>query len=168
MQTLSSMRRNSTYKKNLIPFRWIVFFIVYQLLASLFIYLTPLIGFMFCYLIFAREQQEIEHEEDSLMLYLSFAYLIFIDVNKGFYLFSGLIFFALFYRIFTVWLETSFKCKNCIIFVYVAVGYIGIYGINNLIAYALNQQLFNLGWEYAWYIFSDFIIAVVVFRDKIL
>lgn len=162
------MRRNSTNKNDIIPFSWAVFLIIYQMATPLYTFLSPLIGFMLCYLIFLKDEQEKTHEGDSFKTYLAFAYLVYIDLNKGFYLFSGVIFFSLFYRIFAEWLQTSFKCKNCIIITYVASGYVGVYGINNLIAYTLNESFFSFGWEYGLYIVFDSIIAMLVFRDKLL
>ncbi len=155
-------------KKNTLTFSWVLFLIIYQMLTPIYVLFSPLIGFMACYLFFLKSDQERAHEDNSSKTYLSFAYFIFIILNKGFYLFSGIIFFSFFYRIFVEWLQTSFKCKNCIILVYVASSYAGIYGLNNLLAYALNESFFRFGWEYGWYIFIDFVIAVLVFRDKII
>lgn len=162
------MRRNSTYKNNVIPFSWVLFLILYQFLSTIYIFLTPLIGFMICYLIFLKIDHEREIEEYSLNAYLSFAYLVFIVLNKGFYLFSGIIFLSFFHRIFVEWLQTSFRCKNCVIIAYVVAGYLGVYGTNNLIAYILNEEFFIFGWEYGLYMFLDSIIAIVVFKDRIL
>lgn len=161
------MRRNSTYKKSVISFWWIVFLVIYQIMTSLYMYLTPLIGFFFCYLIFIYEEEEKTHDEDIWLKYLVFAYLVFADLNKGYYLFSSIIFFYIFKYVFAEWLRISFKCKNCIIVAFVIFAYIGIFGTNNLIAYILNKEFFTFGFEYGLYIFFDCMIAIVFFRDKL-
>lgn len=167
MQTFSNMRRNSTNQKSIIPIKWVLFLILYQMATSLYPYLTPLIGFTFCYLLFLSEDEEKTREEDTLKKYLAYGYLVFANLNKGFFLFSGLLTFFLFYHLLSEWISTSFKCKNCIIFAFVASGYLGIFGINNLLAYMLNQEFFTFGWEYGLYIICDFFIALIFFRDRL-
>lgn len=162
------MRRDSTYHRNVIPFGWIFFLVIYQVASSLYVYLTPLIGFFFCYLILVINEEEKTHIEQSGTKYLLIAYLVFADLNRGFYLFSGVIFFYLYYYMFAEWMKTVFKCKNCILIAFVISSYLGIYGFNNLLAYVLNESLFNLGWEYGVYIVSDCIITMIVFRDELL
>lgn len=168
MQTLSIMRRNSTSKKHIIPLGTILFLILYQILTSLYVYLTPLVGLFFCYLIFNKEEERKTRIDLAFPRYMVFLYLIFADLSKGFYLFSSVIFFYIFYNLFVEWLQTSFKCKNCVIVAYVVSGYLGIFGLNNLLAYILNENFFTFGWEYGLYIFSDVLLAIIVFRDKII
>ncbi len=162
------MRRDSISKKNIISFKGFIFLIIYQILTSLYVYLTPLIGASFCYLVLNKERERNTHIDLTSYRYLVLSYLVFADLNKGFYLFSGVIFFYLFYYIFAEWLQTSFKCKNCVIIAYVASGYFGIFGINNLLAYMLNETFFSFGWEYGVYIISDIVISIVMLKDKML
>ncbi|MBS9778780.1 MAG: hypothetical protein KGV58_00555 [Campylobacteraceae bacterium] len=168
MYTNLNAKRINSNRSELISFRWALFLVLYQALTPIYIFLTPLIGFMSCYLFFLKSDQERAHDDFSTNMYLAFFYLIFIVLNKGFYLFSGIIFFSLFYRIFVDWIQTSFKCKNCIIVTYVVCGYVGIFGVNNLLAYILNDIFFDFGWEYILYMFLDSMIAMLIFRDRLI
>lgn len=168
MQVFSSMRRNSTYKKSVIPIRWMIFLVIYQMATSLYTFLTPLIGFMFCFLILTKDEELKTHDEHTLKRYLGYAYLMFAVLNKGFYLLSGVAFLYFFYHLFAEWMKTTFKCKNCTLLAYVVFGYIGIYGTNNLLAYMFNQPFFAFDWEYGVYMASDFLLTLVFFRDRIL
>ncbi len=150
-----------------ISFKWVFFLIIYQMATSLYPLLSPLMGFMFCYLVFLVDDEIKTKDEDEVVKYLAFLYLIFIDLNKGFYLFSGVIAFLIFYYIFSEWVNTSIKCKNCVIFVFVASGYLSIFGINNLIAYILNEDFFEFGFEYGIYILFDFLLTVVYYKDRL-
>lgn len=74
----------------------------------------------------------------------------------------------LFYTLLVDWMQTAFKCKNCILVAFVTSGYLGVYGMNNLLAYVMNESFFVIGWEYALYIACDSLIAAIVFRDRML
>ncbi len=154
-------------KKNQISFIWIIFLVTYQMVTSLYPFLSPLIGFIFCYLIFFIDDENKTNEEDEVGKYLAFLYLVFINLNKGFYLFSGIISFMIFYYLFFEWISTSIKCKNCVIFIYVASGYVSIFGINNLIAYTLNEDFFTFGYEYGVFILFDFFLSVIYYKDRL-
>lgn len=168
MQTLSSMRRSGVNQKHVVSIWWVLFLAIYQIFTSLYIVLSPLIGYFFCYLVLLSNEEDRTHEEQTATKYLIFLYLVFTDLNKGFYLFSSLIFFFLFKHLLAEWLQTSFKCKKCILFAFVAFGYIGTYAINNLMAYMLQKDFFLFSWEYGLYIIIDSIVAFILFRDKII
>ncbi len=155
------------HKKSFISFKWVFFLILYQIIASLYTIFSPLIGFMFCYLIFLTDDELKTHQEDEAKKYLAFLYLIFIELNKGFYLFSGMISFFIFYYLLSEWINTSVKCKNCIIFVFVCSGYLSIFGLNNLLAYILNEDFFILGYEYVLYCIFDFFLATIYYKDRL-
>ena len=162
------MRRDRSDKKS-INYLWLgVGLVIYQISTSLYTYLTPLLGLFFCYVILLKDDEERTKEERPLEWYLAFSYIIFIELNKGFYLFSSIIFFMLFYTIMVDWMRTAFKCKNCILIAFITSGYLGIYGMNNLLAYVMNESFFVIGWEYALYIACDSIIAAIIFRDRML
>ncbi len=162
------MRRNSTHKTSVVSIRWIIFLVLYQVASALYVFISPLIGFMFCYLSFLTSDEQRTHEEDEVKKYLAYSYMVFINLNKGFYLFSGVITFLLFYYLLHEWINNSIKCKNCIIFAFVSIGYVGIFGMNNLLAYVLNNEFFHFGYEYFLYILFDFVVAVVYYRDRLI
>ena len=162
------MRRDRSHKTSL-SYLWLTLgLIIYQISTSLYTFLTPLMGLFFCYVILLKDDEEKTKEDRPLESYLAFGYLIFAELNKGFYLFSTIIFFMIFYAVMVDWMRTAFKCKNCILVAFVASGYFGIYGMNNLLAYVMNESFFVIGWEYGLYILCDSLIAIIVFRDRLL
>ncbi len=116
-------------------------------------------GVFFAYIVL-----NIDKEEKFLYIFLSFLYLSFYELNKGFFLFSYVVLFIVYYYLFDEKIRNYFKCKNCIIFIYIVVAYVGDFFINALFAYVLNEQFPNFSLEYLYYIAFDFIVAVVLLR----
>ncbi len=162
MQTLSGMRRNSSNTDYIRLLFLILFFGVLQILSSSFVFFPTFAGVFFCYIVV-----NIENEENFIYVFLSFLYLGFYELNKGFYLFSSLIFFILFYEFFLERIRSSFTCKSCIIVLYVASYYFGMFFINTLIAYILNMEFPAFSMEYFYYIAFDFVISTILFRTKV-
>jgi hypothetical protein len=142
--------------------------LLYQTATSLYPMLTPLIGLFFCYAVLLKEEEERTMKEFVAERYFVFGYLIFAELNKGFYLFSTLVFFLFFYHVVVDWMKSAFKCRPCILIAFVASGYLGVYLTNNLMAYIMNEDFFILGWEYGAYIAMDALLAIVLLRDRIL
>ncbi|MBE0496568.1 MAG: hypothetical protein IBX45_09180 [Campylobacterales bacterium] len=141
--------------------------VLYQIATSLYPLLSPLIGFFFCYALLLKEEEEKTMKEYFWERNAIFGYLIFTELSKGFYLFSTLIFFFLFYTLVVDWMKSAFKCRPCILVAFVASGYLGVLATNNLFAYILNEAFFMLGWEYLIYIIFDAFVAIIVFRDRL-
>ncbi len=120
------------------------------------------IGVFFAYIVI-----NFEKEKSRLYVYLSFAYLTIYDLDKGFYLFSSLLFFMLFYYIFVEKIRNFFTCSNCIIAIYVAVAYLGHFLLNSFISYILNQARPVFSEGYFYYIIIDIILAIVLFKGKV-
>jgi len=117
------------------------------------------VGVFFAYIVL-----NIEKEEDFFYIILSFIYLSFYELNKGFFLFSYIVLFVVYYYLFDERIRNYFKCKNCVVFVYVVVAYVGDFFINALFAYVMNEQFPNFSLEYLYYIAFDFIVAVILLR----
>lgn len=162
------MRRDRTHLFSLKTLLLIGALVLYQFGTSLYPYLSPLLGIFFAYAIILKKQEEKTLKVDSLQRYFVLFYVVLIELNKGFYLFSTLIFFLFFYTMVVDWIKHAFKCRPCILAIFVASGYIGIYLTNNLLAYIMNIPFYPFSWEYGLYIVIDTIIAIVLFRDRML
>lgn len=160
------MRRNSSDKKDIIVISEFFLLIIYQVVTSIYGFLTPLLGICFCYLVVLKTQASKQFKKDETQFYLLVLYIIFIELNKGFYLFSSLITLFLFFEFFSEWINSLFKNINFKISAYVISGYVGIYGINNLFAYILNEDFFHLGFEYIFYICSDILLSIMILGDR--
>ncbi len=156
------MRRNSINTHNIRLFLFALALVFLQILSNSFQFFPSFVGVFFCFIII-----NIEKEEKFFYIILSFLYLSFYELNKGFFLFSYIILFIIFYYLFVEKIRSYFKCKNCIIFIFVTVAYIGHFFLNSLLAYVLNDSFPNLSWEYLYYIAFDFIISIILFRRQV-
>lgn len=122
---------------------------------------------LFCRTFFIYVLINFEDEKNRLYLYLSFLYLIFYDINRGFYLFSYIFTFLIFYNFFLDKVRNYFSCINCILVMYVLVAYIGHYFMNVFIAYLLNETIIELSKEYIYYILIDMVLASIIFKGRV-
>lgn len=159
MQTFSSMRRNSTDQNYIGLLTFSVLLFAAQMLSSLYPLIPSLAGFLFCYVIlFAHDENE------KFPLFLAFAYLCFYDLYKGFYLFSYVIFFFLFYRFARDNIQQKTSCQNCILALYVIVGYLGHYLLNICLAYFFNAPFPYFSNHYFYLIGVDALLAFLFLR----
>ncbi len=156
------MRRNSTNTDYLRFTLAAVALILLQIFSNLFQFFPTFAGVFFSYIIINAEK-----EEKFLYVVLSFLYLSFYELNKGFFLFSYFLLFIIFYNVFNQKIIDSFKCKNCILFIYISVAYIGHFFINSFFAYILNMEFPSFSQVYFYYIAFDFIVSIIFFRSKI-
>jgi hypothetical protein len=108
-----------------------------------------------------------EDEKSSLFVFLAFLYLSIFDLHKGFYLFSSLLTFMIFYNLFAGKIKNFLTCSNCILAIYILVAYIGHYLVNTFIAYILNQDAPLFSQDYLYYILTDIILGIVLFKGKV-
>ncbi|HIP30208.1 MAG TPA: hypothetical protein EYG93_01585 [Sulfurospirillum arcachonense] len=156
------MRRSST-DKNYLRFTLICLsLVVYQIMSSLYTYLPLFVGVFFAFIVI-----NFENEKSNLYIYLSFAYLTIYDLDKGFYLFSSLLSFLIFYYLFVEKIRNFFSCTNCIVAIYVVAAYLGHSLLNSFIAYVLNQDMPSFSQGYFYYIALDVVLAIVLFKGKV-
>ncbi len=159
MQTFSSMRRNSADQNYLGLFFFGVTLFVAQVISSLYPFIPSLAGFLFCYSILYFKE-----EEQKIPLFFTFAYLSFYDLYKGFYLFSYLILFFLFYRFAVLNIQQKTSCQNCVLALYVGVGYLGHYAVNFCMAYFFNAPFPYFSNHYFYFIGVDALLAFIFLR----
>jgi hypothetical protein len=162
MQVFSDMRRNSSNPNYLKIFLVALSLVLLQIFSNLFQFFPTLVGLFFAYIVI-----NIKNEEKFIYVVFSFLYLSYYELNKGFFLFSYILLFVIFYNFFYQKIENSFKCKNCILFIYVVVAYIGHFFLNAFGSYVLKLEFPSFSYEYFYYIAFDFIICVLFFRSKI-
>lgn len=156
------MRRSSPDNQYIKISLFSLFLVFYQIMTSVYTLLPLFIGVFFTYIVVNYED-----EKKRNYIYLTFLYLCFYDLNKGFYLFSYVFLFFIFYNLFVEKIRNFFTCTNCIIALYVVIAYIGHFIINTFIAYILNSDgpVFLL--DYFYYIAIDVIIAIILFKGKV-
>ncbi len=156
------MRRNSTNSDYIRISFAILALVLLQIFSNLFQFFPTFVGVFFSYIVI-----NIKREEKFIYVVLSFLYLSYYELNKGFFLFSYFFLFVIFYNFFNQKIIDSFKCKNCILLIYIMVAYIGYFFLNSFFAYILNAEFPSFTMEYFYYIAFDFFASILFFRSKI-
>jgi len=160
MQTFSDMRRSSV-DQNYLKLFWIsIGLFLGQVMSSLYPWIPSFVGVVFCYVILHFNRRE----EQAAPIILAFVYLSLYDINKGFYLFSYIILFALVYRFAIYRLQNFITCNNCILASYVIMAYLGHFLLNVFFAYLDNEPFPYFSNYYFYYIAIDSILAFMLFR----
>jgi len=128
--------------------------IVYEPVAMISGYLTPLIGFWFYFLL-----RHIDNSDYRIRNLLIFLYLLYVEIDRGFIPFSFLLLFFWFYTLFYRFFEETVICKPCLIILYISIGYLGYYLWNLFLASLLHLPLPDFGLTYLLYILSDILLG---------
>ena len=156
------MRRNSTHQNYLRLFGFSAVLLLGQIMSTLYPFIPTFVGVVFCYLVLEFNRRE----ESALPLLLSFLYLIFYDLNKGFYLFSYVILFAVVYKFALYRIQNVITCDNCILVVYVTIAYFGHFLLNAFFSYLDNEAFPYFSNYYFYYIFIDSLICFMLFKVR--
>lgn len=144
-----------------------LFFVFYQILSSIFIYLPPFYGIFFCYAFYLLEQREQSLQKLDFRWYFCLAFLFFADITHNFFIFSSWIAFLIFYYACADWIKINFKIGKftASIFVFCAYGFILILDI--VFSYVSNQNIHFFGVANLVSISVEALIAYIFFKDKI-
>ncbi|OQY40443.1 MAG: hypothetical protein B6229_01750 [Spirochaetaceae bacterium 4572_7] len=115
------MQRSISHQKPLVPFVYIILFIIYGSLSSIYLFLPPLLAVLF--VLFSNAMKR----EDLLMLILVSICLLMFEANKGYMVFSSIVYFALVYKFVMPKIIQNFSCSSCIKISYVLLAYLGYY-----------------------------------------
>ncbi|AQW81665.1 hypothetical protein [Campylobacter pinnipediorum] len=162
------MQKNNTDLQHIGNFFGILLLFAYEMLTTILVYLPPLFGIFFTYMVieYARKQQR-TYIEFGFGWYLSIAFLLFAEQVHGFYIFSTIITFFIFFYFIVDWLFSTMKYRNLILIIFVTSGYIGTYLVNNAINYIQNNDFLYLDIEYIIYIVIESFVAIILFRERI-
>jgi hypothetical protein len=150
------MRRNSTYHRTVVPFLLFLGALLYEALASSSLFLSPLLGVGFYYII-----HHIYDEYRYIDFILIFIYALFVEINRGMIPLSFLFFTLIFYKLLFRSFKKYIHCQICLILAYVTIGYLGYFLFNLFLAYLLNITLPIFSTNYFIYILTDIFITLV-------
>ncbi|ARR02497.1 hypothetical protein [Campylobacter vicugnae] len=162
------MQRNSTNSESLRFSLFCIFIVGYEIFSITAIFLPSLIGIFFAYLVMLSDEIERTLGAKDKRWYLSLAFLVFAEQLNGFEFCSVILAWLLFYYLINDWLKTNIKWRKLLITIYVFSGYIITLGVSNIVLYVLNQPRMNLSYEYLLYGAIESLIALVIFRGRIL
>ena len=156
MQTFSNMQRNSTLKKTLNTFFWVGVYLIYSSLSTIYLFLPPLIAFLFIIFIKALQQ------DDTINLLGVIISSLIIEAQNGFLAFSLLIFFLISYKFIVPKIKQNINSQNVRIFLYIVYVYIGYTIFSFLIAQMFLLPTFGLNFYIVIYIMIEYILARII------
>ncbi len=148
------MQRSITNKTNINKsFLYIIFFILYESLSSIYLFLPPLLGVLFVLLVKA-----LDTDDTISVLLITFCLVIF-EADKAYVLFSSVIFLLLSYKFILPRLIQNVNCFACMNFLYILIAYIGFYFFNLLIANIFFMPIPSFTYYILYYIVIEFFIV---------
>ncbi|MEA2100657.1 MAG: hypothetical protein U9P72_11080 [Campylobacterota bacterium] len=150
------MQRSITNKKSLESFIYIILFIIYESLSSIYLFLPPLFAVLF--VLFARA---LDRENTVEVFLIAFCLVIF-EADKSYLLFSSIIYFLLIYKFITPKLKQNFGCTACINFTYVLLAYVGFFLFSLILAKVFILPVPSINYYIIYYIVIEFFIVSVL------
>ena len=148
------MQRSITHKNNIREnLIYIFLFIIYQALSSIYLFLPPLFGVLFILLIKA-----LNNKNSLSILFISFCLVVF-EADKGYMLFSSIIYLLLIYKFILPSINQTTHCLGCINFSSIVLAYIGFYLTNTLFASIFLMPIPELNYYIVYYIVIEFLIV---------
>ncbi len=150
------MQRSISNKKSLTPLIYIALFVIYESLSSIYLFLPPLLGVLFLFFI------KFLKKDDFIAVFLVMFCLLVFESEKGYLLFSTIIYFGLVYKFVLPKIEQNFNCNPCIKISIVMLAYIGFYFFNLLMSSIFLVPLVGISYYIIYYIVIEFLIVSVL------
>jgi len=128
-------------------------FVMYISISSIYLLMPPLLGVLFFYYVHAAQRK------DMYQVILIVLMLLFFEADKGFALFSTIIYFFIVYRLFIPRLHQLVHCRWCRNFVYMLLAYLGYWLFSLLIAQVFWMTLPIMDWHVLYYIAIELLIV---------
>lgn len=150
------MQRSITYQANINKFGLLLLFVLYESLNSIYLFLPPLFGILL--FIFAKS---LKSENSYSIAFILIALLIF-EADKGYYIFSSIIYFLIVYKLIMPKLMQSSSCASCIKLSYILLAYLGFYFFNIFLANFLMIDVPSIDYYVIYYILIEFLIVSIL------
>jgi hypothetical protein len=147
------MQRSITYQNALAGFAYLLLFLVYEGLTSIYLLLPPLLGVLFFHFMRSMERQSLGY------LALVIVMLLIFETDKGYLLFSTLVYFAFLYRFVIPKLEQAIHCRWCLKLFYVVLAYLGFWLFTLLLHQIFWLPLPSIDWHIIYYIAVEFFLV---------
>ncbi len=147
------MQRSISDQKPIVPFLYIVLYVLYSSLASIYPFLPPLLSVLF--VLFSRALKR----EDTLALFLIAFCLVIFEANYGYLLFSSLIYFYIQYKFIMPKIIQNFSCNSCIKISYVLFTYMGYFAFLTFVSNIFLLEAPEINYYIVYYIVIEFLIV---------
>lgn len=149
-------------REKLIYYFFILFLYLYQIAASVILFLPPLLGFVFVYFLINFRKNGFDKTSLQIAIYLSF-----IEIVHGIFIFSSIFAFVIFYYYLLEKIFYKFKNRDILIIIFIIFLYIFIYCFNSFLAYVLSLNKIDFSIFYIYYICLESLLAIAVFRNMV-
>ena len=150
------MQRSITHKNSIEIFLYILIFVLYSSLATIYSFLPPLFSVLF--LLFARA---LESKNAPFLVIISFCLVIF-EANNAYPLFSSIIYFYIVYKFILPRVQQNFSCKTCVKFFYVLMAYLGYFLFMSLVSRIFLQAFPEFNYYIVYYIVIEFLLVSIL------
>ncbi|RLA75818.1 MAG: hypothetical protein DRG78_20240 [Epsilonproteobacteria bacterium] len=150
------MQRSITNQKSLSYFIYIILFIIYESLSSIYLFLPPLLSILF--ILFLKN---LKYDNSFFILMIAFCLLIF-EAEKGYLIFSSIIYFLFLYKFIIPRLNQNISCAICLKFSYVLLVYIGFYMFSLLLSNIFLLPVPSINYYIVYYIVIEFFIVSIL------
>jgi len=147
------MQRSLSHQKPLAPFIYVLLYLLYSSLGSIYPFLPPLLSILF--VLFSRA---LERDDTPTLLMVSLSLLIF-EANYGYWLFSSIIYFYIQHKFIIPKIVQIFSCNSCIKISYVLFSYIGYFLFLSLVSNIFLLDAPEMSYYIIYYIVIEFLIV---------
>ncbi len=147
------MQRSISHQNYLTTIAYVVFFLLYSSLSSIYPLLPPMFSVLFILYMDALKR------DDTLYIFLVSLCLVIFEANGGYVLFSSIIYLYLVYKFVMPKVEQSFSCPVCIKITSLLLAYLGYYLFLTLIANVFLLEHPNISYYIVYYIVIEFFIV---------
>lgn len=147
------MQRSLTYQKTFLGLIYFTAFAMYISLSSIYLLLPPMLGLLFYHYVHATERKQ-----TRVVILIAFMLLLF-EAEKGFTLFSTLIYFFIFYQFLIPMIHQYVYCRRCRDLIYIVLAYFGFWIFSLVISQVFWMPLPSLDWHVFYYIIIEFLIV---------
>ena len=150
------MQRSITYKRVISNFFYLTLFVVYESLSSIYLFLPPLFALLYILM------SEAFRKNDYLSLFFISLMLLFFEADKGYLVFSSIIYFIVVYRFVMPKITQNFSCYCCVNFSYVIFAYIGFFIFSQLLSSVFLTVEPNMNYYIIYYIVIEFFLLSIL------
>ena len=150
------MQRSISNQNSLVPLIYVLLFIVYESLSSIYLFLPPLFAVLFVLFIDALKR------EDSIAIFLTAFCLVIFESQMGYPLFSSIIYFGIVYKFVIPRLKKNFGCTSCIKASNVLFAYFGFYLFLSILSNIFLLPMPSINYYIIYYIVIEFFIVSIL------
>lgn len=147
------MQRNITYQKPVILSLYLLLFVIYDSLGTVYPFLPPLLAVL--YMLFSRA---LDNKEITSVFFILLCLVVF-EANYGYMLFSSVIYFYILYKFIMPTIIQNFGCDLCIRAVALILIYLGFFLFLTLLSNIFLLPQPSINYYIVYYIIIEFFLV---------